>query len=164
MPTLNIDGLTFTFPQGWQAEKYDEWSFYRNQFAKQTNGIKAVDALVLSPQNTVFMVEVKDYRHPGTEKPSLLAEAIAAKVLHTLAAMLPAKLYANNSSEQQLATAILGCVALHVVAHIEQPQKHRPAVDLADVKQKLRRLLKAIDAHPKVVSQDQMSGLAWLVA
>lgn len=163
MPQLNIDGLTFTFPPGWQASKYDEWSFYRNQFAKQGNGIKAVDALALGSVNEAYLIEVKDYRHPDTEKPSQLPDAIANKVLHTLAAMLPAKLKANVPAEQQLAAAILGCVSLQVIAHIEQPQRHRPVVDLADIKQKLRQLLRAVDAHPKVVSMSNMGSMAWSV-
>lgn len=163
MPVLNIDGLIFAFPRGWQVSKYDNWSFYRNQFAKQGGGIKAVDALVLEPTNAVFLIEVKDYRHPGAEKPSQLPEAIAHKVLHTLAAMLPAKLYATDPIEKQLAAAILGCASLHVIVHIEQPKKHRPAVDLADIKQKLEQLLRAVDKHPKVVCMNNMRKLAWSV-
>lgn len=163
MPVLNIDGLTFTFPQAWQASKYDEWSFYRNQFVKQGDGIKAVDAVALAPTNTAFLIEVKDYRYPDTEKPSQLPEAIANKVLHTLAAMLPAKLHANDATEQRLSAAILACTSLHVVAHIEQSPSHRPVVDLADIKQKLRRLLRAVDAHPKIVSMNDMRRLAWTV-
>lgn len=164
MPELNIDGLTFTFPDGWQAGKYDEWSFYRNQFAKQGDGIKAVDALALSPANVAFLIEVKDYRHPGANMPSQLPDAIANKVLCTLAALLPAKLKANDQAEQQLAAAILGCSSLRVIAHIELPQRHRPVVDLADIKQKLRQLLRAVDAHPSVVSMSNMGGIAWSVA
>ncbi len=163
MPQLNINGLTFTFPPGWQASKYDEWSFYRNQFVKQSDGIKAVDAVVLGPSNVAFLIEVKNYRHPDTEKPSQLPDAIANKVLCTLAAMLPAKLKANAPAEQQLAAAILDCTSLRVIAHIEQSQQHRPAVDLADIKQKLRKLLRAVDAHPKVVSMSNMGGMDWSV-
>lgn len=164
MPPLNVDGLMFSFPQGWKTSKYDEWSFYRNQFSKQQNNIKAVDVLALAPSQTAFLIEVKDYRHPNTEKPSELAQAIANKVLHTLAALLPAKLHANEFNEQQLAAAILTCTFLRVVAHIEQPARHQPVIDPADLKQKLRSLLKAIDAHPKVVSMNSMGGLEWTVA
>lgn len=161
---LNIDGLQFGFPAGWQASKYDDWSFYRNQFAKQDDGIKAVDALALSDDNTAFVIEVKDYRHPETDKPSELPKAVAHKVLHTLAAMLPASLLASEPVERQLAAAILHCGGLKVVLHIEQPQRHRPVVDPADIKQKLRRLLKSVDPHLKVVSMNNMQGLAWTVA
>ncbi|MDR5818391.1 hypothetical protein QCE62_32740 [Caballeronia sp. LZ033] len=163
MPTLNVDGLTFTFPQTWQVSKYDEWSFYRLSFARQGEGIKAIDVLAITETNVAFFIEVKDYRHPDTEKPSHLPEAIASKVLHTLAAMLPAKLRANVDSERQLASAILACDSLSVIAHLEQPQNHRPVVDPADIQQKLRRLLRAVDAHPKVVSKSNLRGLNWTV-
>ncbi len=161
---LNVDGLVFTFPPDWLAGKYDEWSFYLNQFSRQQNNLKAVDVVAISPNQSAFLIEVKDYRHPDTEKPSELPQAIANKVLHTLAAMLPAKLNANDPVEQKLAGSILTCNSLRVVAHIEQPARHQPVIDPADLKQKLRRLLKAVDAHPKVVSMDNLGGLQWTVS
>lgn len=164
MPVLDIDGLTFTFPVDWKAQKFDEWSFYRNQFAKQRNGIKAIDALAIDPDKTAFFIEVKDYRHPETEKPSQLPAAIATKVLDTLAAMLPAKLNATEKEEKELAAAILKCVSLRVIAHIELPPRHIPVVDPADVKQKLGQLLRAVDAHPKIISMNDLKGMKWTVA
>jgi hypothetical protein len=163
MPTLNIDGLSFTFPEGWQAGKYDEWTFYREHFVRQFDGLKGVDALALAPDGTAYLIEVKDYRHPGAEKPSELAQVIAHKVIATLAALLPARFNANDPQEQALAAAILKCGALRVVAHIEQPRAHRPVVDPADIKQQLRHKLRAVDAHPKIVSMNNMQGLAWHV-
>ncbi|MFN3631067.1 MAG: hypothetical protein ACK4XK_13595, partial [Casimicrobiaceae bacterium] len=71
--TLRVEKLTFTFPAGWQASKYDDWSFYRNQFARQYDRIQAVDVVARAPEGTAYLIEVKDYRHPGTEKPSQLA-------------------------------------------------------------------------------------------
>ena len=106
MMRLEVDGLTFTFSAGWSADKYDDWSFYRNQFGKMRDGIKAIDLLVLDPDNTAWFVEVRDYRrHPPTK-----------------------------------------------------------AINPADVAQKLRRLLKPIDAHPVVAETDHMRGLGWRVA
>lgn len=163
MLALNVDGLTFTFPVGWQASKYDGWRFYRKQFSKQKAGIAAVDLLALSPGMDAFLIEVKDYRYPGAEKPSELPEAIANKVLSTLAALLPARLNANDPDEKNLSRAILSCSGLRVVLHIEQPGTHQPKVDLADIKQKLNRLLRAVDTHPKIVSMQNMQGLAWTV-
>lgn len=163
MPTLNIDGLSFTFPEGWQADKYDEWAFYRGHFAKQFDGLKGVDALALAPDGMAYLIEVKDYRHPETEKPSELAQAIAHKVIATLGALLPARLNAHDPQEKALADAVLKCAVLRVVAHIEQPRAHRPVVDPADIKQQLRRKLRAVDAHPKIVSMNDMQGLAWNV-
>lgn len=161
--TLQVETLTFTFPAGWHASKYDDWSFYRQQFSRQSNGIQAIDVLAREPNGTAYLIEVKDYRHPDTEKPSQLPQAIANKVLMTLAAMLPAKLNANDPSERAMAKAVLTCLKLRVVAHIELAQAHHPAVNLADLKQKLAQLLRAVDAHPKVVSKNDMSGLGWTV-
>lgn len=163
MPAINVDGLTFTFPAGWQASKYDEWSFYRNQFCKQKSGIAAVDLVAVSPGKDAFLIEVKDYRHPEAVKPSQLPEAIANKVLSTLAALLPARLNANDPNEKSLSDEILRCSSLRVVLHVEQPAGHQPRVDLADIKQKLKRLLHAVDAHTKIVSMQNMLTLAWTV-
>jgi hypothetical protein len=164
MQVLDIDGLTFSFPENWDAQKYDEWVFYRNHFAKQRNGIKAIDALAIDPNKCAFLIEVKDYRHPDTEKPSQLPAAIATKVLDTLAAMIPAKLHATEQKEKELAAAIAKCSSVRVVAHIELPQRHIPVVDVADLKQKLGQLLRAVDAHPKVVSMNDLKGMKWTVA
>lgn len=161
---LQVEALTFTFPAGWQASKYDDWSFYRNQFARQYNGIQAVDVLAKEPNGTAYLIEVKDYRHPDTEKPSQLPQAIANKVLMTLAAMLPAKLNGNDPAERAMADTVLTCHKLRVIAHIELPQAHQPAVNPADLKQKLAQLLRAVDAHPKVISKHSMPGLGWTVA
>lgn len=160
---VQVEKLRFTFPAGWQASKYDNWSFYRNQFSRQCNGIQAVDLLAKDSKGTVYLIEVKDYRHPDTEKPSQLAPAIANKVFMTLAAMLPAKLNSDDDAERKMAGAVLTCKKLRVVAHIELPRAHQPVVNPADLKQKLAQLLRAVDAHPKVVSKNNMSGLGWVV-
>jgi len=162
MAVLHIDGLDFCFPEGWRISKYDEWSFYRNQFCR--DGIKAVDALALSPKNEAFLIEVKDYRLPEARKPSDLPNAVAEKVLHTLAALLPARLHANNNDERQVAGDVLGCISLKVVVHIEQPKRHQPVVDLADIKQKIRGLLRAVDSKPKITSMSNLQHLAWSVS
>ena len=79
MNPINVDGLDFHFPDGWLASKYDKWSFYNNQF-KKLPGTKAVDLLALSPEKTAYLIEVKDYRRPDTERPSELPQALANKV------------------------------------------------------------------------------------
>ena len=106
---------------------------------------------------------MKDYRHPEAVKPSQLPETIANKVLSTLAALLPARLNANDPNEKSLSDEILRCSSLRVVLHVEQPAGHQPKVDLADIKQKLKRLLHAIDPHTKIVSMQNMLTLAWTV-
>jgi hypothetical protein len=107
---------------------------------------------------------VKDYRHPQAIRPSDLADTIACKVLDSLAAMLPAKLRASDSIEQSMAARILECEDLKVIAHLELPQAHKPVVDPADIKQKLKQRLAAVDRHVKVVSMTRMRGLEWNVS
>lgn len=161
--TLQVENLVFVFPVGWQASKYDDWSFYRNQFVRLRDGIQAVDILAKAPGGEAYLIEVKDYRQRNTKKPSDLPQSIANKVLMTLAALLPAKLNGNDPQEQAMAGAILTCKKLRVVAHVEQSQRHMFVIDPADLKQKLAQLLHAVDAHPKVVSIQQMHKLSWQV-
>lgn len=164
MPLVKqVENLQFTFPNGWEADKFDDWKFYRGHFSKQMNGIKAVDLLAKGPDGVAYFIEVKDYRHPDTVKPSALADAIANKVLMTLAALLPAKHRAHDQKEQALAASILGCQDFRVIAHLENPQAHRPVIDPADIKQKLKQRLAAVDPRVKVVSMANMQGLAWAV-
>jgi hypothetical protein len=163
-----VDGLNFDFPDDWQVSKYDDWSFYRNQFGRMRNGIKSLDLLAIDPSNTAWLIEVKDYRVNPRTKPSDLGEEVAHKVFDTLAAILPAKIHATDADEKKIARAVAACRELRVVLHLEQPAKHsklRPrAIDPANVKQKLRQFLKPIDAHPKVVDMATANVLGWVVS
>ncbi|WP_374087234.1 hypothetical protein [Methylomicrobium lacus] len=155
MQGLDVDGLQFDFPDDWLVGKYDEWSFYRNQFCRIKYGIKALDLLAIDPSKTAWLIEVKDYRVNSRTKPSDLSKEVVHKVFDTLSAMIPAKIHATGPIEKQLARAIATANNLRVVLHLEQPEKHsklRPrAINLVDVKQKIRQLLNPIDAHPLVV-------------
>ena len=114
-----------------------------------------------------WFIEAKDYRVNPRTKPSELSDEIAQKVLDSLAALLPAHLYAADAAERELAGTVLRAPRLRVVLHLEQPKKHSPlrprAINPADVEQKLRRLLKPIDAHPKVTETSAMRGVPWQV-
>lgn len=160
MPNVDVDGLMFAFPHGWQASKYDQWAYYRNQFIRQGNQIAAMDVVAVSPANEAWLIEAKDYRHPNAGKPSDLPGAVFNKVLCTLAAMLPASLRADDAAERQLSRDIVRCTSLRVVLHVEQ---NRGVIDLADIKQKLKSRLKAIDPHVKIVSRAKPGGLPWTV-
>lgn len=168
MQRIDVDGLKFDFPEGWQASKYDDWAFYRNQFSRMWNEIKSLDLLVVDPGKTAWLIEVKDYRVNSRTKPSDLGNEVAHKVFDTLAALLPAKLHTNNLDEQQMARTVIDARQLRVVLHLEQPTKHsrlRPrAINPADVRQKLRQLLKPVDAHPLVAEMSNMRALGWIVS
>ncbi|WLQ11330.1 hypothetical protein O5O45_16415 [Hahella aquimaris] len=167
MQVLEVDGLTFEFPKSWVVSKCDEWSFYRKQFSKMWNGIKSLDILAIGPGKEVWLIEVKDYRLNVRTKPSHLHIEIAEKVFDTLALILPCRLNSNNLKEREVSHFILGAQKLRVALHLEQPRKSsklRPrAINPADVQQKLRKMLKPIDAHPLVVEISKSHGMPWSV-
>lgn len=168
MQSLDIDGITFSFSDGWQVARYDSWQFYRNRFGSIPGGRKAVDLLALSPAGELFLVEVKDYRqHPRT-KPSELHEEISHKVVDTLAALLPASLCDDFPAEQSFAKAALACSRLRIILHLEQskagsrvsPRKFR----LEDISLRLRQTLKSIDRRATASEIAQMGKLEWSCA
>lgn len=163
---IEVDGLTFDFPDSWKVDKYDEWAFYRNQFSKMWDGIKAVDLIAIN-EREIWLIEVKDYRQSQRTKPQDLSEEVAQKVFSTLAAMLPATVNASDNSECDFAREVLKGNQLHVVLHLEQPRQHSRlfprAIDPANVELKLRSSIKPIDPRPKVVESTNMRGLEWSV-
>lgn len=167
MTRVPVENLTFTFPDGWQVSKYDDWTYYRRQFSRMWDRIKAVDILALEGDHTAWFIEVKDYRQHSRTKPTDLADEIARKTFDTLAAMLPAALNANDEDERAMAERITQVKKLRVVLHLEQPMKQstlRPrAIDFAVVEQRLKALLKPIDAHPMVAASNRMRSLSWNV-
>lgn len=168
MQRYNVDGLNFDFSDNWQVGQYDSWSFYQNQVSRMWNGIKALDLLAVDPHKTAWLIEVKDYSQQQRTKPSELSDEVAHKVFDTLAALIPAKNGANDAGEKQIARAVTLALRLRVVLHLEQPAKHsklRPiAINPADIKQKIRQLLKPVDAHPLVVSKANLGALEWCVS
>ena len=160
---LNFD---FETDGGSLASKYDEWIFYRNHFCKIVESVKAIDFIdVDKKQRCTWLIEVKDYRHPHTEpiKPSELADVVALKVRDTLAGLVAAQCNANDDAEKQISQAALNMPKINVVLHIEQTHC-RWSIDPADLKIKLKQKLKAVDAHPKVVSKDRLtSDMRWVV-
>lgn len=167
---LDVEALKFEFPDGWQATRYDDWSFYRNQFSAIRPGLKGVDLLAISPDEaTLWFVEVKDYRQHRRTKPISLDLEVAEKVVSTSAALLPARVNANDDAEEDFARQALGASIrqLRVVLHLEQPARHSKffprAIDRADVQVKLRRRVKAIDPHALVVESSAMGPLPWTV-
>ena len=168
MTEIEEGGLKFTFPNHCEATKYDDWAFYRQQFQSVAGGAKAVDILCLQ-QDVSWLIEIKDYRqHPRT-KPSDLGDDMARKVRDTLAGLAAANANANDEGEQAMAQCALAKRQWRVVLHLEQqsvpPSPLRlQAIDPANVLEKLRRNLKAIDAQPMVVSmQNPGSGIPWTV-
>lgn len=167
MPSITDGQLIFDFPNDWQASKFDDWSFHRNQFQKVCGGAKAIDILAVEGNTCIWTIEIKDYRQHRRTKTIELPEEVALKVRDSLAALVAARANATDDEEKQLASAALLCSRLRVVLHLEQPTRHSKlfprGIDPAKVKQRLKQLIKAIDPHPLVLEISQMKGVAWTV-
>ncbi|MBF0587298.1 hypothetical protein INT08_09675 [Prosthecochloris sp. N3] len=167
MHVIDVDGLSFEFPDDWKVSKYDDWAFYRKQFSSSYRKYKALDLFAVAPDRTLWLIEAKDFRQHQRKKQVSLWEEMAQKVLDSLAAILPAKVNANDLDEKAFAQGCLDCHRLRVVLHLEQPARHSKlfprAFRPADVQQKMRQLLKPVDPHPKVVESTAMQGLQWQV-
>ena len=169
MPDIDVDGLVLCFPDGWQVTKFDDWFFYRKQFSRAHDDIKAVDVLAIPPnKDTLWLIEVKDFRANPRMKPIPLYKEIWKKVHSTLAALLPARANASATKEREFAKAALQVSHIRVIFQGEQPQKPSTlfpqSYNKADEQQKLKTLFKAIDPHALVVNSNNMpASIPWTV-
>ena len=170
MLEISVENLCFTFPDEWEVSKYDDWEFYRKNFCYKS--FKAVDLMAISPDKEGFLIEVKDYRkHPRTKVVDIAAE-IRKKVFDTLAVLLPAKIWASEKSEKELAAkfllTVLSTKRIHIIFHLEQPKNfadklHRTFINPVNILQKLQQLLHPLDPIRIVVEGDSMRSCRWQV-
>ena len=157
--------MTCSFPTTWNVTKYDGWAFYLNQFRDSCKGNKGVDFLGIDPASKIlWMVEIKDYREHRRTKDTPLWDEVAIKARDTLAGLFAAKIEPGHA-DRAFAIQGLICTRLHIVLHLEQPRTHSKmfprAFDRANVQQKLKQLVRPIDAHPRVVELGNMDGVPW---
>ncbi len=168
MPSLQEGKLTFDFPDN-EAEvgRYDDWSYYRNQFQNVCGGAKAVDFVFVERERT-WLIEVKDYRHGPRTKTIDLPVEVAAKVRDTLAGLAACRCNANDADERRISNRALSTTRIGVLLHLEQsanPSRLFPRIaDPASVKQKLKQLLKPVDPRPMVVDRISLpASISWTV-
>ena len=161
MPDLREGDLVFLLSARGSGPA-DRWAFYRNRFSVIPR-TKAVD-FVYALADERWLVEVKDYRaHPRTKSLDLCDE-IALKVRDTLAMLAGARRNANNDHERTLARSAFRSTRWRVAVHLEVARPTRASNDpRANVKTKLKRLVRAIDPHP-VVSDMSSGRVPWNVA
>lgn len=169
MQEIDEGRLRFSFPDNTLVSKYDDWSFYRNQFNSAFGGSKAID-LIHVDGNQTWLIEIKDYRTDRRTKVVGMGDEIAFKVRDTLAGLAAARCCASDNDEKKIAKKALKTNSIRVILHLEQPQKPSRlfprAVDPSHVLLKLKQLLKAVDAHPRVVDKktlDQWNDMNWTV-
>ena len=147
----DIDGKRFAFPQGWRVLKYDDCSFHRNQFQSFAGGSKALDAVALTPDNTMWLIEVKDYSASRRRKAGTVFAEVAAKVRATLAGLAVARVRANDVGERAFAHEAIGAGSLRVALHLDQPAQSsrlfKQVIDPKTARTQLRREMRAVDPH-----------------
>lgn len=167
MPSITEAALEFTFVDGWEVSRYDNWSHYRERFIKVCSGVKAVDILAVEAKKCCWLLEVKDYRRHQRTKAIDLADEVAEKVRDTLAGLVASQFRAADGVEKNAARQALRANRLAVVLHLEQPTKPSKlfprSIDPAKVLQRLKQLIKSIDPHPRVVELSRMEGIPWKV-
>lgn len=153
-----VDGFRLTVPVGWWIWKYDDSSFHRNQFQNFAGGRKAVDAVVLSDQGELWLVEVKDYRRHRRTKPGSVFAETASKVRATLAGLATARVKANDAAELHMAHQAMQCgrvrVALQLVQGAKPSRLFPRLVDPLDAALELRRAARPVDPHPVCAAED----------
>ena len=160
MTEIEEGDLKFSFPGHCEAGKYEEWSFYRNQFQSVAGGSKAIDILCLS-DDAVWLIEIKDYRQHPRQKEIDIGDEVASKVRDTLAGLAAASANANCRDERALARRALQRRRWRVALHLEQrdagsrlwPPKSR----VVNVLAKMRPKVKAVDAHPVILDRAEVT-------
>lgn len=173
MSALQVDNLCFTFSPHVVAEAYDAWHYYAMISAQ---GRKAVDVVAVenpAAPTTAWLIEAKDFRPKYPPLPSRigsLAETVALKMEHTLRGLEDAAGNATVVSEKHHAglavAALTKRVVLHLEPHVGPYSALFPAGFPASVLQKLRQLVKTIDANPLVLNKADTpaAGVPWSVA
>ncbi len=149
MPDIVEGKLTFTFPNSWQAVKYDETSFYQKHFQKLGES-RCVDIVAFEMDDQLWLLEVKDYRQHKRAKTEDLFLEIARKVRDTLA-----NLYLAQGHEEADCYAFAQLASrkqtIRVVLHLEQPQNlsklYPPIVSRTNAQIKLRQQVRVADPH-----------------
>ncbi|PHP53328.1 hypothetical protein [Actinomyces ruminis] len=90
MVELEVDGASLSFPDGWEASKYDEWPFFRNTLSKvlDTAGkaLHGCDIVALDGEH-LWLIEAKDYAYQEAKVPKDLVAVVSEKVMDTLAGL-----------------------------------------------------------------------------
>lgn len=176
MPALQVDTLQFTFATTVAAQRYDSWQHYTSVW-NAAGGQKAVDVVAIESgvrSDVVWLIEAKDFRiitnPPNPSNISGLPQQVADKTAHTIAGLTDAAVNATVASEKSHATTALAAPVKRVVLHLEpHTGLHTALFPLgfaADVLQKLKQLVQAIDPNPLVlnIANTPAAGVPWTAA
>ena len=149
--------LRFEFPADWSVLRPGEASFYKKHFQGFCGGSKETDFVLKSGDGDWYLLEVKDYTTDRRTKPLDLVEELSIKVRDTLSLLLAGA--ANDTTGKGVGVFLRGGAMpskIRVVLHLEQPRNPSrlfPGATLkANFQDKLKKSLRCVDSHPRVVS------------
>jgi len=156
--------LTFTFPDDWELCKFDDTTFYRNRVEK-LDGIKSVDIIAKSNDSLQF-IEIKDFRHHRIENQArqrngeLLIE-VSQKFVSTVASLIGANRCGIIDFEPYYTPLLSGNQQkIEVILFLERDESEsilrQKKLLLADLKQKLKKLLVAYNVQCKVYDRENL--------
>lgn len=122
MVELEADGTVFTFPDGWEVSKYDEWSYFRNALSKiQDPAGKALHGcdVVALGGDALWLIEAKDYAYPRARVPKNLVAVVAEKVMDTLAGLHAGT--RDEHAEREMCCKAVRARKLYVALRIDLP-------------------------------------------
>lgn len=162
---IEVDGSIFTFPDGWELEKIDEWREQRKLNGRPFHS-KGCDVVAISGTD-MWLIEVKDYTFPGASVPDDLAETVGLKVFHSLAVLHSTARW-GDGAHQEFATRALACTTARVCLAVELPDGGRKlltvATPLSNLKSALKPVMKKLNVHRPVVSNSHLPGdVPWTV-
>lgn len=153
--------LLFSFDDNHDVLKYDDSSFYRDQF-EHIMSTKAVD-IVCVTDDAAWLIEIKDYSH-GREDEAPLDDVLVQKVLDTLAGLTVANSEGNkDGTTKYVAAAALDRGSWRVVFHIEGLDKLTQSFP-NELQIKLTRRLRPIDKRSIVMSREDLVDVPWEVS
>jgi len=164
--------LKFSFPDNWDICKFDDTNFYRNRVEK-LNGVKSVD--IIAKSNTVLhFIEIKDFRKHRIEnterqKNGELLTEVAQKFVSTVSALLGAKRCELVDFEPYYNSLFaLSGQTIEIILFVERDDNEstlkRKKLTLADLQDKLKKLLVAYNVRCKVYDKDHLpSNIEWSV-
>jgi len=155
MTVLREGSIEYVFDDSWTVSKYDQWPFYRKHFVTAFGGAKAVDVMAQDPDDTLWLVEIKDYSSHDRTKRLDLCDEISIKVRDSLAGVVAAAKWHSHHPNLIDARKHLSAKKLRVVLHIEQPPNHNSVLprgfNTAKLRQRIHQSMRSVDPHPIVV-------------
>lgn len=159
MSDVWVDGSIFSFPAGWEVEKFDEWPGYR-KVAKHPLNAKGCDLIAINAERA-WLIEVKDYTYLDARIPGDLSAQVGRKYFDTLATVHALANW-DRGDHGDFSRKFLKCETVKASLVIELPDGGRrfdalnPA--LMGIYDDLKRVTKKIGITNPVISNSYVAG------